>query len=302
MCDETKLKNWAKGAISRRQFGVFAGAAAGTAVLAACAPPSGDASEEAPDPANATRTMFSDAVSLATEDGTMDGFLVYPKQDEEYPAVILWPDVAGVRQAKIEMAMRLASQGYAVLVVNPYYRDVAGEQFGDFAAFIKAEGFSKVGPWREKLTAEAIMRDTKAIVSWLDSQPQVDTSRGIGAQGYCMGGPFAVWSAAAVPGRIKAAASFHGGGLVREDNPMSPHNLLDQTQANFLIAIARDDHDESPSDKLLFAKAAGRAARPANIDIYDGDHGWTVLDSPAYAEGAAEKAYASLLKLYSDAL
>ena len=181
-------------------------------------------------------------------------------------------------------------------------RRESGEQFADFAAFIEADGFQKVRPWREKLTAEAIQSDATAIVEWLDAQEQVDTSRGIGTQGYCMGGPFTIWSAAAVPGRIKAAASFHGGGLVREDNPMSPHNVLDQTEANFLIAIARDDHAEAPDDKILFAKAAGRAARPANIDVYDGDHGWTVLDSPAYAEEAAEQAYPDLLELYSGSL
>lgn len=111
--------------------------------------------------------------------------------------MILWPDIAGIREAKRNIARKLATEGYAVLVVNPYYRDVAGEQFADFAAFIAGGGFGKVGPWRAKLTAEAVMRDATAIVGWLDRQPGVDTSRGIGTQGYCMGGPFTVWSAAA---------------------------------------------------------------------------------------------------------
>ncbi|MFL0355479.1 dienelactone hydrolase family protein [Erythrobacter sp. GH1-10] len=295
MCDEAKLKNWAKDAISRRQFGVLAGAAA----VVACAPNGGEATGES---SAGSRSMFSDAVSFATEDGTMDGVLVYPEQGEDYPAVIMWPDIAGLRQSKIEMAMRLAAEGYAVLVVNPYYRDVQGEQFADFAAFIEAEGFQKVRPWREKLTAEAIMRDAKSIVAWLDGQEQVDTSRGIGTQGYCMGGPFTVWTAAAVPDRVKAAASFHGGGLVREDNPMSPHNVLDRAQASFLIAVAQDDDAEDPQAKATFAQAADDAGRPAKIEVYAGDHGWTVPDSPAYAEEAAEKAYADLLELYSATL
>ncbi|MBD2843498.1 dienelactone hydrolase family protein [Erythrobacter rubeus] len=297
MCDEAKLKNWAKSAISRRQFGALTGAAA----VVACAPEA-VTSEGEESAGGAGLSVFSNAVSFATEDGTMDGFLVYPEQGEQYPGVILWPDIAGIRQSKMEIATRLASEGYSVLVVNPYYRDVAGEQFADFASFIEADGFQKVRPWREKLNAEAIMRDAASITAWMDDQQQVDTSRGIGTQGYCMGGPFTIWSAAAVPERIKAAASFHGGGLVREDDPMSPHNVLDQTEANFLIAIAQDDHAEAPDDKILFAKAAGRAARPANIDVYAGDHGWTVPDSPAYDEAAAEKAYANLLTLYSESL
>lgn len=296
MCDEAKLKRWAEETLSRRQFGVLAGAAA----VVACAPEGVTSDSETPS-APAT-TMLSDAVSFAIEDGTMDGFLVYPEQGEEYPAVILWPDIAGVRRSKMEMAMRLASEGYAVLIVNPYYRDVAGEQFADFAAFIADDGFQKVRPWREKLTADAIQRDARAIVAWLDGQEQVDPSRGMGTQGYCMGGPFTIWSAAAVPERIKAAASFHGGGLVREDDPQSPHNMLDQTDANFLIAIAQDDDAAAPDDKIELAKAAGLAARPAKIDVYEGDHGWTVPDSPAYAVEAAEKAYADLLALYSGSL
>lgn len=294
MCDEAKLKSWAKDSISRRQFGAIAGAAA----VVACTPTSGGDGEEAP----SQLSMISDAVSFPTADGTMDGFLVYPEEGEEYPAVILWPDIAGVRQAKMEMAMRLASEGYAVLIVNPYYRDVAGEQFADFASFIEADGFAKVRPWREKLTAEAIQRDATAIVEWLDAQEQVDTSRGIGTQGYCMGGPFTVWSAAAVPARIKAAASFHGGGLVRDGDPMSPHNMLEGASASYLIAVARDDDADAPTHKTIFAEAANAAGRAAKVDVYDGDHGWTVPDSPAYAEAAAEKAYADLLALYSDSL
>lgn len=294
MCDEAKLKSWAKDRMSRRQFGVLSGAVA----IAACAPTAGGEGEELP----SNLSIISDAVSFPTEDGTMDGFLIYPEAGEEYPAVIMWPDIAGVRQAKFQMAMRLASEGYAVLLVNPYYRDVAGEQFSDFASFIEAEGFSKVRPWREKLTAEAIQRDAKSIVAWLDAQEQVDTARGIGTQGYCMGGPFTVWSAAAVPDRIKAAASFHGGGLVREDDPMSPHNLLTEAQASFLIAVAQDDDAEAPETKTIFAKAASDAGRAAKVDVYAGDHGWTVPDSPAYAEPAAERAYADLVELYSGAL
>jgi carboxymethylenebutenolidase len=200
------------------------------------------------------------------------------------------------------IARKLAGAGYAVLVVNPYYRDVAGEQFADFAAFIASGGFQKVGPWRGKLNAETIMRDATAITAWLDGQKGIDTSRGIGTQGYCMGGPFTVWSAAAVPSRIKAAASFHGGGLVRPGNPMSPHALLEKVDAHLLIAVAQDDDAKAPTDKVTFADAAKAASVEAKVAVYAGDHGWMVSDSPAYNAAAAAQGEADLLALYKSAL
>ncbi|WP_416833148.1 MAG: dienelactone hydrolase family protein [Erythrobacter sp.] len=293
MCDEAKLERWAAGVVSRRDFGVLAGATA----IVACAPEAGGKVENLQMLIEVTEM----AVTFETPEGTMDAFFVHPTEGQ-HPALIFWPDIASIRESKRNMARRLAGQGYAVLVMNPYYRDVAGEQFADFAGFIEAGGFQKVRPWRGKLDADAVGRDAAAAVAWLDQQDAVDTARGIGTQGYCMGGPFTVWSSAAVPTRIKAAASFHGGGLVRGDDPKSPHNMLDQASASYLIAIARDDHAENPEAKLRFAEAAGRAARPANVDVYDGDHGWTVPDSPAYAEAAAEQAYADLLKLYRENL
>ena len=291
MCDETQLDIWARGVISRRQFGALSGAAA----LAACA------SRTSESKASVTAGLKEQGVSFTTPDGTMDGFLVQPEKGK-HPAVILWPDIAGLRESKRNIARALAGAGHTVLVVNPYYRDVAGEQFTDFADFIADGGFGKVGPWRGKLTAEAIMRDATAITGWLDKQDGVDTARGIGTQGYCMGGPFTVWSAAAVPGRIKAAASFHGGGLVRPDNPMSPHAILGKVDANLLIAVAQDDDAKAPADKTTFADAAKAAGVTATVEVYAGDHGWMVPDSPAYNVAAATKGEADLLALYGKAL
>ncbi|WP_285713621.1 dienelactone hydrolase family protein [Erythrobacter oryzae] len=291
MCDETKLEEWARGVVSRRQFGALSGAAA----LAACA--SGTSESKA----TVAAGLKEQGVSFATPDGTMDAFLVQPETGK-HPAVILWPDIASIRESKRNIARTLASAGHAVLVVNPYYRDVAGEQFADFAAFISQGGFQKVGPWRGKLNAETIMRDATAITAWLDQQEGIDTARGIGTQGYCMGGPFTVWSAAAVPARIKAAASFHGGGLVRPDNPMSPHKVLDKVDASLLIAVAQDDDAKAPADKTTFADAAKAAGVSATVEVYAGDHGWMVSDSPAYNAAAATKGEADLLALYKAAL
>jgi carboxymethylenebutenolidase len=292
MCDESKLEEWARATVSRRQFGALSGAAA----LAACASGTSESKASTAGPDLAER-----GVTFATPDGTMDGFFVYPASGR-HPAVILWPDIASIRESKRTIARKLAAAGYAVLVVNPYYRDVAGEQFADFAAFIAGGGFGKVGPWRGKLNAETIMRDAVAIVSWLDTQTEVDTARGIGTQGYCMGGPFTVWTAAAVPARVKAAASFHGGGLVRPDNPMSPHALLGKVDASLLIAVAQDDDAKAPADKTTFAEAAAAADVTAKVEVYAGDHGWMVPDSPAYNVAAATKGEGDLLALYKGAL
>ncbi|MGB3472257.1 MAG: dienelactone hydrolase family protein [Erythrobacter sp.] len=294
MCEEAKLKQWARETISRRQFAALSGAAA----ITACAPEPASSESKA---STASLDLTETAVTFDTADGTMDAFFVHPAEGK-HAAVIFWPDIGSVRESKRNMARRLAGEGYAVLVLNPYYRDVAGEQFADFAAFIADEGFSKVSPWRAKLDADSIGRDATAAVAWLDEQSAVDTSKGIGTQGYCMGGPFTVWSAAAVPERIKAAASFHGGGLVREDYDKSPHKVLSASQAAYLIAVAQDDDAAAPEAKTAFAAAAEAAGRPATVEVYAGDHGWTVPDSPAYAKPAAEKAYADLLALYSEAL
>ncbi|QDH33150.1 dienelactone hydrolase family protein [Porphyrobacter sp. YT40] len=291
MCDESKLADWAKQTLSRRQFGALTGAAA----LAACA------SGETESVAQPMAGLKERGVNFATADGTLDGFFVQPEEGD-HPAVILWPDIAGIREAKRNIARKLALAGHAVLVVNPYYRDVTGEQFADFAAFIADGGFQKVGPWRSKLNAEAIMRDATAIVDWLDRQEGVNQAQGIGTQGYCMGGPFTIWSAAAVPARIKAAASFHGGGLVRPDNPMSPHKVLDKVDADLLIAVAQDDDAKAPQDKTIFADAATAADVDAIVTVYPGDHGWMVSDSPAYDATAAARGEADLKALYAEAL
>ena len=293
MCDELQLQTWAKEALSRRQFGAVAGA--GT--LAACAPTGTGANASASTAGGLTET----SVTFDTADGTMDAFFVHPSRGK-HPGVIFWPDIASIRESKRNMARRLAGEGYAVLVLNPYYRDVKGEQFEDFATFAAQGGFQKVGPWRGKLNADTIGSDAKAAVAWLDEQDVVDTSAGIGTQGYCMGGPFTIWSAAAVPDRISAAASFHGGGLVREDSEKSPHKMLDEVEAGLLIAVAKNDDAKDPQAKITFAEAAEEAGVAAKVDVYDGDHGWTVPDSPAYAEPAAEKAYADLLALYTTSL
>lgn len=291
MCDREQLAQWARerstgGAMTRRNFAKVAGAGVAAGSLAGCAS------------MGASGALTESMVSIPTSAGTMDAFFVRPAGTES-PAVLFWPDIAGIRESMRQMARRLAGEGYAVLVANPYYRDVRANQFEDFADFAQNDGFEKVGPWREKLDAEAIVADARSIIAWLDEQPGVNSSAGVGTQGYCMGGPFAIWTAAAVPSRVRAAASFHGGGLVREGDPMSPHNTFDDSRASYLIAIAQNDAAKSPDHERILNNAAQAAGRPAEIEIYAGDHGWTVPDSPSYDREAAERAYADLLELYA---
>lgn len=289
MCERDQLDEWTRGApfdwtVSRRQF-----ALGGLGALAACA--SGSAG-------GGSGELAEERVRVITADGTTDAFFVRPARGR-HPAILTWPDVAGLREAFEVMARRLAAQGYAVLVVNPYYRSAPAPQFSDFPAFRAQGGFDKVGPWRAALTAEAVKRDSAAAIAWLDRRPEVDTARGVGTHGYCMGGPFTVWTAAAVPARVRAAASLHGGGLVRPDDPNSPHDLLSRTKARYLFAIARDDDSKAPEVKAALREAAAAARRPAEVEVYAADHGWTVIDSPAYDAAAAERAWERMSALFA---
>lgn len=295
MCDESKLDKWAKQVIDRRRFGALSAMGA-TGALAACASVGGGDVETG----GGRGGVRGRRVSIPFANGTNDAYFVHPAEGR-HPAVIVWPDIGSLRPAFIQMADRLAGEGFAVLVLNPYYRDVTAPVFTDFADFVSQGGFQKVGPWRGKLTAETVGSDARGAVAWLDAQPQVDRGRGIGTQGYCMGGPFTFWSAAAVPGRIKAAASFHGGGLVTE-TPSSPHLTFDDTQASYLVAKSRDDDAKAPTHKTVLRQAADAAGRPAVVEVFAADHGWTVLDSPVYDQAEAERAYAMLLALYRRAL
>ena len=289
MCDSEQLASWAKSSMTRRGFG-------GTAMAAgavACAPL--DESATASGDTSSGATMR--AVSFGTGAGTLDGEF-YTAGSTPRPGVIFWPDIAGIRPAKRQMASRLAEAGYAVLLANPYYRDVAGQQFEDFAGFAGSGGFQKVSPWREKFTPETIRLDNGKAAAWLMEQDEVDTGRGIGVQGYCMTGSFAVygpWSEE----RITAGASFHGGGLVR-DSENSPHRVL-QEDAHYLVAIAQNDDAKAPGDDDAI-RARANEAESLEVEVYPADHGWCVLDSPSYDREQAERAWARLLALYEGAL
>lgn len=285
MCDLDHIED-DKG-LNRRDFG----AAAAMAALAALVPAGA---------AMAQGGLTETNVKFDGPGGTIDAFFVHPASGK-HPAVILWPDIAGVREAKKIMARRLASAGYTVIVPNPYYRSAPGPQFTDFNEWRSSGGMQKVQPWMAQNTPEAVGETAKAIVAWLDKQASVNTAKGIGVQGYCMTGSWTIRAASAAPSRIKAAASFHGGGLVAAA-ANSPEKVLSQGKGAYLIAIAQDDDARAPTDKDALKAAAATSKRPVEIEVYKGNHGWTVPDSPAYNKAEADRAWERLLALYKTAL
>jgi carboxymethylenebutenolidase len=157
-------------------------------------------------------------------------------------------------------------------------------------------------PLAQGLNETTHMTDAKAFIGWLDKQAPVAKNRKMGTQGYCMGGPIAFRTAAAMPDRVGAVASFHGGGLVTT-NPNSPHLQASKSKAQFLIAIAENDDKRSPNDKDVMKDTFATANLPAEIEVYAGAaHGWCPPDSQVYNEPQAEKAWSRLLALYSKAL
>ncbi|WP_232492963.1 dienelactone hydrolase family protein [Novosphingobium kaempferiae] len=283
MCDDLAPEDFAEtGGIDRRTFAVL-GMGAALAGCGAVAAEGGSVSER--------------MVSITTTDGVCDAFFVHPGKGA-HPGIVMWPDIAGLREAKKIMARNLAAQGFAVLVVNQYYRSGPAPVMQSFAEYRTPEGQAKIGPMRAALTPDAITRDAKAYVAFLDTQDAVDRKRGIGSNGYCMGGPFTVRTAAAVPARVGAAVSLHGAGLVTEAAD-SPHRVLAGTKASFMFAIARNDDAKQPDAKTELKKAAEAAKRPAQVEVYAADHGWCVPDSPAYDPGEADRAWKAMVATFA---
>jgi len=286
MCDQDhfeddRQKYEALGLVTRRQFGVVVGAGI-TMML--------------PKVVNAVAVTESD-VTVTTADGTADCYFVHPASGAA-AAVLVWPDIFGLRPAFRQMGKRLAESGYSVLVVNPFYRAKKAPTAPNGAATPIAD----VLPLAKGLNETTHMTDAKAFIAWLDKQPSVEKNRKVGTQGYCMGGPIAFRTAAAVPERVGAVASFHGGGLVNE-TPSSPHLQASKTKAQFLIAIAENDDQRAPKDKDVMKDTFAKAGLPAEIEVYAGAaHGWCPPDSGVYNEPQAEKAWTRLLALYGKAL
>jgi carboxymethylenebutenolidase len=286
MCDQDHFEQDRQdyemlGQVTRRQFGVLIGA--GIALML-------------PQVANAVAVTDGD-VTVTTPDGSADCYFVHPASGAA-PGVLLWPDIFGLRPAMRQMGKRLAESGYSVLVVNPFYRVKKAPTAENGAA----TAIPSLMPLARALNETTHTTDAKAFIGWLDQQPSVDKNKKIGTQGYCMGGPIAFRTATAVPGRVGAVASFHGGGLVT-DQPNSPHLQAAKTKVQLLIAIAANDDQRAPNEKTVLKDTFAAANLPAEIEVYEGAaHGWCPPDSGVYNEPQAEKAWSRLLALYGKAL
>lgn len=291
MCDDFTENDIDKfvqngGQLNRRQFGKLTAAAGFAALL--------------PSVANAKQVTESD-VEITTPDGVTDAYYVRPSSGK-YPGILIWPDILGLRPAFRAMGKRLAEAGYSVLVVNPFYRSAVAPVIPDGASFRDQATRDIVLPMYRQLSARTDISDAKAYVKFLDAQESVDTDRKLGTQGYCMGGPIIMRTAAAAPDRIGAAASFHGGGLVTNKSD-SPHLLIPKTTAHVLHAIAENDDEKEPEAKNVLRESYAAANIPAEIEVYKGTlHGWCPPDSAVYNQQQAERAWDRLLNLYKTAL
>jgi carboxymethylenebutenolidase len=280
--------------LSRREFV--------TTVVAGLAIASGKASA-------AELPIIETPVQVKTPDGVCDAMFIHPTSGS-HPAVLVWPDAFGLRPALRDVGKRLAAEGYSVLVPNPFYRVAKAPVFDDPSSFnfSNPTDRARLTPLMGSVNASgAAERDAIAYVAFLDARPQVNKSKKIGTQGYCMGGPLVVRTAAAVPDRIGAGASFHGGGLVTAA-PDSPHLLAPKIKARMYFGVAANDDKAQPDAKDKLREAFAAAKVPAEIEVYGSLHGWCIPDmpqsngAPIYNKPDAEKAWAKLIALYKTAL
>lgn len=279
MCDQDHFEEDLK-KYSRRDVGAL-GAAVSVAMML-------------PRAANAMDVNESE-VTIMTPDGQCDAYFAAPAG--AHPAVLVWPDIFGLRRAFRQMGKRLAESGYAVLVINPFYRT----QKAPTAAAGANTSIQDVMPLARSVNAQTEVTDAKALTAWLDSRREVDKSKKMATTGYCFGGAPVFRTAAAVPSRIGAACTFHGAGLVA-NGPDSPHLLIPQMKAQFLIAIAESDDSRQPEAKDVLRKSFDDAKLEAEIEVYPAAHGWCPPDTGVYDYDQAEKAWSRMLALFGKAL
>lgn len=271
--------------LSRRSFGLMTAAVAGI-----------------PATAMAEANVVEKDVEVKTADGTCDAALFHPTGQGSWAAVLIWPDIMGLRPAFRDMGRRLAAQGHVVLVPNPFYRSAHAPVVGESFDFNNQEQRAKLFSYRSAMSDAGIDHDAQAYLAFLDSQPQTAKAKKAGVQGYCMGGALSFRTAAAVPSRIAAVGSFHGGnGLVTKD-ANSPHLLIPKTNATYLVCQAQNDDMQQPQMKEDLKAAFTAAKRPATVEVYAANHGWCVKGGAVYNEAEAERAWAGLTKLYQTML
>ena len=243
------------------------------------------------------RPVTEKEVSVKTADGSADAALFYPTGEGKWPAVLMWPDILGLRPVFREMGKRLAAQGYVVLVPNPYYRTKKAPVVQGAFDFNNKDQMNQIMAFRSALTDAMVDRDSAAYVTFLDAQAETDKRKKAAVQGYCMSGPLSFRTAAARPDRVGAVATFHPGALVT-DKPSSPHLLIPKTRASYLVIIAKNDAEKMPKEQADLQAAFAAAHRPAKVEVSSANHGWTVAGSQTYDDKEAGRAWAELLPFY----
>jgi carboxymethylenebutenolidase len=291
MCDNDSMDDMIEyqlksAQMSRRRFGAFTLGAGVISML----------------PAAASAGWIEESeVEIKTPDGTADAYFAHPG-DGAYPGVLMWPDIFGLRPAFQHMGRRLAEAGFSVLVVNPFYRTKRAPTAPENPDFNDKPTREALMALMGSLSPDTVVTDARAFTGWLDAQASVDRKRRMGTMGYCMSGPYTLRTAAALPERIGAGASFHGGGLVT-DKPDSPHLVIPKVKAQFLVAIASNDDQRQPEQKTVLRETFDKAKVPAEVEVYAGAlHGWCPPDSRVYNDEQAEKAWSRVLALFKTAL
>ncbi len=290
MCDnhdlDTMTENLVNSELTRRRFAAWSMGAGLAFAL--------------PRAANAMDVVESD-IEIKTPDGVADSYFVRPAKGK-YPAVLVWTDIFGLRPAFRQMAKRLAEQGYAVLVPNPFYRTKRAPTSPPGASMDNPESRELLMANARTLSATTNVTDAQAFIAWLDGQASVDTKRKVGTTGYCMGGSMVLRTAAALPERVGAGATFHGGNGMASDKADSPHLLIPKMKASFLMALAESDDAQAPNVKTMLADAFKSANVKAEVEVYKAKHGWCPPDSAVYDEKEAERAWARMLALFKASL
>ncbi|HKN59543.1 MAG TPA: dienelactone hydrolase family protein [Candidatus Acidoferrales bacterium] len=242
-------------------------------------------------------------VEIKTADGAADGILFQPDNKGHWPGVIHLTDIGGIRQSHRDMAQRLSSQGYAVLLPNVFYRTGKPPVFDSPFKMGEEKSMKRLAELTGPLTPEAMAHDASPYVDFLSSRESV--SRGpLGVVGYCFTGAMALRIAATRPDRIAAAASFHGGSLYT-DAPASPHLLLPQVRARLYFGHAFEDRSMPKEAIEKLGRALGAWGGEYESETYEGArHGWTVPDSNSavYNQPQAERAFGKLTALFAETL
>jgi carboxymethylenebutenolidase len=245
--------------------------------------------------------MIEEAIEIRTADGTADGFIYRAEGERRLPGAIHLTDIGGIRPSHREMARRLADKGYTVLMPNVFYRTTKPPVIDITIGMGDERTMKRFGELRAPLTPEAVERDGKAYVNFLAGHDAV-SGKSIGLVGYCFTGAFAMRTAAAVPDKVAAVASFHGGGLYT-DEPTSPHLVLPRIKARLYFGHATKDRSMPQEAIEKFDRALAAWGGKYQSEVYEGAfHGWTVADAPVYNQPQAQRAFEKLTELFASTL